>query len=101
MGMEYTMNNYEIIRSIRKGYAWKSISKDYNVGYTAYRYDSISDEQARKICECLVKGMSVSEIYETVFMKPYEGRSKCDKYNIIQNIRNRRSFGHITKDYEY
>lgn len=101
MNMEKTLNNYEIIRSIRKGYAWKSISKDYDVGYTTYRKDSISDDDARKVCECFEKGMTIPETYQYVFGKKYVNHKECDKYNTICNIRKRRSFVHISKDYKF
>lgn len=101
MGMERTMNNYEIIRSIRKGYAWKSISKDYNVGYTPYTRDSISDDDARKVCECFEKGMSIPETYEYVFNKKYINRAECDKYNTLSNILRKKSFKHISQNYKF
>lgn len=101
IGMEDTLNNYEIIRSIRKGYAWKSISKDYDVGYTEHAFNSISDEEVHKICQCYQNGMSIKETYEFVYHKSYDRISECDKYNILANIRRRFSHKDISANYVF
>lgn len=100
IGMERTMNNYEIIRSIRKGYAWKSISKDYNVGYTDYIINSIPTEQVIKICECLSKGLDIRQTHDYVF-GPSNIINTIDLpyYSTISSIRRRRSYKEISKDY--
>ena len=101
MGMEYTNNNYEIIRSIRKGTAWTSISCKYKMPNNDYIYGSITLDEARMICECLEKGMDVPQIYETVFNKKYINISECDKYNSIMNIKKRRSYKSISNNYKF
>lgn len=101
MNMERSMNNYEIIRSIRKGYAWKSISKDYNVGYTDHIRGSISDDEVRAICKCFEDGLSIADTYECIYNKPFLGTDKCDKYNTIRNIRSKKSYRDISKDYNF
>lgn len=101
LGMEYTNTNYEIIRSIRKGTAWKSISCKYNMPNSDYIFGSITSKEAHKICECLEKGMDIPEIYETVFNKKYISRIECDKYNSIMNIKNRRSYKSISDNYKF
>ena len=101
MGMEYTNNNYEIIRSIRKGTAWTSISCKYKMPDSDYIYGSITLEEVRMICECLEKGMDVPQIYEAVFNNKYINTSECDKYNSIMNIKNRKSYKSISNNYKF
>lgn len=101
IGMERTQNNYEIIRSIRKGYAWKSISKDYNIEYTNHIHGSISKEDVIKVCECFEQGMSIKETYENVFGMPFISIKECDKYNTLRNIHSRRSYTDISSNYNF
>ena len=101
MGMEDTMNNYEIIRSIRKGYAWRSISQFYDVGHTDYIFDSIPDDEVHKICQCFEMGMSIKEAYRTIYGKDYGTVDECDKYNILRNIHSKHSHKSICSQYNF
>lgn len=101
MGMEPTMNNYEIIRSIRKGYAWKSISKYYNVGYTSHHIRSIPDEEIDAMCQCFEKGMNIIETYEYAYKQPFPGRNLCDKYNIMNNVYKKLTHKKISSKYNF
>lgn len=101
MKMERTMNNYEIIRSIRKGYAWKSISKDYKINQTDYPIDSIPEFTVREICKCFEDGMKIPETYEKVFKKKYTNSKDCDKYNTLKNIASHRSYKYISENYNF
>lgn len=47
--MEFNSNDYEIIRSIRKGTAWTSISSKYKMPDNSYIYGSVTLEEIKKM----------------------------------------------------
>lgn len=99
---EETQNNYEIIRSIRKGYAWKSISSEYNIPQSKYSFRSISEDQIRHICENFEKGMSIPECYEDIYQTKFPGVNNCrNEYTRLMHIKNRVIFTDISSEYNF
>lgn len=96
-----TLNNYEIIRSIRKGYAWKSISSKYDIKPSSYIYRSISFDNVHKICKCFEIGLSISETYEKVFNEKWTGIKNCPVYSTLVNIKYHKSFKNISDQYNF
>lgn len=102
MGMEPTMNNYEIIRSIRKGYAWKRISSKYNIQQSSYHYRSISKDIIHRICKNFENGMSIPECYEDIYKKPFPGIDNCkNEYIRLMDIKCHNTFKEISSQYNF
>ena len=102
LGLEENSNNYEIIRSIRKGYAWRSISSDYNIPQSSYSYRSISKDDVEQICKNFESGMSIPECYETIYHTKFPGVDKCrNEYTRLMHIKNHKIFTDISKKYNF
>ena len=104
IGMADTTNNYEIIRSIRKGYAWKSISSKYNIKESNYRFRTISKDSVEMACKCFEDGLSISEAYEIVYNEPFyavKDKRNTNKYVTLMDIKNRKIFTDISSAYVF
>lgn len=80
---------HSIIRNIKSGVSWKSISKDYNL--KTLHQDRIDEEMARKICEYLELGFKNKEIRELL------GVTK----KTILNIRDGNTWKSISCEYDF
>jgi len=104
LNMEPSMNNYEIIRSIRKGYAWKSISCKYDIKQSSYRFRKISKEDVEMACMCFENGMTIPECYEAVYNEKFLGVQNplCkNKYITLMDIKSRKIFKDISSKYKF
>lgn len=102
MNMDLTNNNFDLIGNIKRGIAWKSISKNYNFPVITPEYYAMNYDQIRFVCESLEHGDNVKDIYKALYEKEYPG-SRGDRvfYESFNRIKNRKIFTDISKDYNF
>lgn len=95
-------NNYDLIGNIRRGIAWRQISRLYDFSNTFYTNCKYTNDQIQTMCSYLEAGDSFKEIYEKMFNLPYiSSRVNKSYYEFIRKLRNRQAFPEITKDYTF
>lgn len=73
---------------------WSHILKDLPDVKIRYKSRSLTEEEVRKVCSMLQDGEKSSTIYDTI------GRDVLTKHNLF-DIKNRRVFKNISKDYTW
>lgn len=104
INMEDNTSNYEIIRSIRKGYAWNSISCKYNIPQSSYRFRNISKDNVELACKCFEAGMSIPECYKVIYKKELvssQDPSCRNNYITLMDIKNKNIFKDISNNYNF
>lgn len=94
-------NNYDLIGNIRRGIAWKSISKDYT--FPKYNYNAMyPNEQIHLICKYIEAGKDISFIYEQITGQKYTN-SIVNKtfYEFVRRIKSRQQMIEISCNYNW
>lgn len=89
-----TNTTYNIVSQIKYGYSWQNISKNYNFpenDRSVRKCRSLSNDQARKICEMLVEKYSYQQIADELNISK----------GIVASIGQRECYTDISKDYDF
>lgn len=103
IGMEDTPNNRDLIGNIKRGIAWKDISKDYNFNNIDYKYSysMYSEDTIIEICQAIADDKSIKQIIEEVLNIKYTSCSGANKreYEFIRRLKNKKQYTNISDKY--
>lgn len=94
-------NNYDLIGNIKRGITYKDISKNY-IFTRNTRLSKHSEEEVRKICECLEKGLTVDKAYTIITGEPYiNSIQHREFYEFFRKIKARELCKEISNEYDF
>lgn len=98
LGLPYDSHGKALVTRVRTGKGWKDISSKYDFIKTG-SLRKVPEEVIHLICQELEKGAPLREIYETVGIDNHMEYPAMK--SLVSDIRTRRSWKDISKDYNF
>ena len=93
-------NNYDLIGNIKRGIAWKHISRNYDFSNISYTNSNFTTDQIHDICRSLENGETYKDIYLRLFgIELKSSRENKNFYEFIRRIKNKKIFVDISNQY--